>query len=114
LRAPGQQLTFFAAVAVVLVMLRLAGERLGAAGRVAAWLLALAGAAAVAWTVVDGRLTASSRWADVLWWILAVAVVVHAIVRRKVSWAALLVLATGFMTSLSWGNDTPTLLTGSL
>ncbi|MET7997973.1 hypothetical protein ABZU76_44525 [Amycolatopsis sp. NPDC005232] len=114
LHPPVRELTFFAAIAVVLLVLRLAGERLGAAGRAASWLLALGGAAAVAWTVVDGRLTASSRWADVLWWILAVAVVVHATVRRKVSWAGLLVLATGFMTSLSWGNDTPTLLTGSL
>ncbi|WP_432851108.1 hypothetical protein ACQPXB_10285 [Amycolatopsis sp. CA-161197] len=114
LRPPVRELTFFAAIAVVLLVLRLAGERLGAAGRVASWLLAFGGAAAVVWTVVDGRFTASSRWADVLWWILAVAVVVHATVRRKISWAALLVLATGFMTSLSWGNDTPTLLTGSL
>ncbi|WP_326569226.1 hypothetical protein VSH64_47080 [Amycolatopsis rhabdoformis] len=114
LQPPVREFTFFAVIAVVLLVLRLAGERLGVAGRVASWLLALGGAAAVAWTVVDGRLTGSSRWADVLWWILAVAVVVHTAVRRKVSWAALLVLATAFMTSLSWGNDTPTLLTGSL
>ncbi|MEU4670515.1 hypothetical protein AB0F91_21645 [Amycolatopsis sp. NPDC023774] len=114
LRPPVREFTFFAAIAVALLVLRLAGERLGVAGRVASWVLALGGAAAVAWTVVDGRLTASSRWADVLWWILAVAAVVHATVRRNVSRAALLVLATGFMTSLSWGNDTPTLLTGSL
>ncbi|MGW4484151.1 hypothetical protein ACWEOE_09955 [Amycolatopsis sp. NPDC004368] len=114
LQPPVRQFTFFAAIAVVLVVLRLAGEHLGAAGCVLSWLLALGGAAAVVWTVVDGRFTASTRWADVLWWILAVAVVVHTLVRHKVSWAGLLVLATAFMTSLSWGNDTPTLLTGSL
>ncbi|WP_239154092.1 hypothetical protein [Amycolatopsis sp. FDAARGOS 1241] len=114
LRPPVRGLTFFAVVSVVLLGVRLAGDRLGVAARWMSWLLALGGVAAVAGTVADGRLTGSSRWADVLWWILAVAVVVHAAVWRRVSWPALLVLATGFMASLSWGNDTPTLLTGSL
>ncbi|WP_410642046.1 hypothetical protein [Amycolatopsis sp. lyj-346] len=113
-RAPVRELSFFAAIAVVLLAVRLPGDRLGAAGRVASWVLVFAGAAAVVWTVVDGRFTGSSRWADVLWWIVAVSVPVYAAVRRKVPWAGLLVLATGFMTSLSWGNDTPTLLTGTL
>ncbi|MEV6628753.1 hypothetical protein AB0M83_45860 [Amycolatopsis sp. NPDC051106] len=113
-RAPMRELGFFAAIAVVLLAVRLPGDRLGAAGRAASWVLVLAGAAAVVWTVVDGRFTGSSRWADVLWWIVAVSVPVNAAVTRKVPWAGLLVLATGFMTSLSWGNDTPTLLTGTL
>ncbi|MGW3967363.1 hypothetical protein ACWED2_46635 [Amycolatopsis sp. NPDC005003] len=113
-RAPVRELGFFAAIAVVLLAVRLTGDRLGVAGRVASWVLVLAGATAVVWTVVDGRFTGSSRWADVLWWIVAVSVPVNAAVRRKVPWAGLLVLATGFMTSLSWGNDTPTLLTGTL
>ncbi|MEU8638756.1 hypothetical protein AB0C38_41770 [Amycolatopsis sp. NPDC048633] len=113
-QAPFRELSFFAAIAVVLLAVRLPGDRLGAAGRAASWVLVLAGAAAVVWTVVDGRFTGSSRWADVLWWIVAVSVPVNAAVRRRVPWAGLLVLATGFMTSLSWGNDTPTLLTGTL
>ncbi len=113
-QAPFRELSFFAAIAVVLLAVRLPGDRLGAAGRAASWVLVLAGAAAVVWTVVDGRFTGSSRWADVLWWIVAVSVPVNAAVRRQVPWAGLLVLATGFMTSLSWGNDTPTLLTGTL
>lgn len=113
-RAPVRELAFFAAIAVVLLAVRLPGDRLGAAGRIASWVLVLAGAAAIVWTVVDGRFTGSSRWADVLWWIVAVSVPVNAAVTRKVPWAGLLVLATGFMTSLSWGNDTPTLLTGTL
>jgi len=111
---PVRELGFFAAIAVVLLAVRLSGDRLGVAGRVASWVLALAGAAAVVLTVVDGRFTGSTRWADVLWWIVAVSVPVNAVVRRKVPWAALLVLATGFMISLSWGNDTPTLLCGTL
>lgn len=113
-QAPFRELSFFAAIAVVLLAVRLPGDRLGAAGRAASWVLVLAGAAAVVWTIVDGRFTGSSRWADVLWWIVAISVPVNAAVRRKVPWAGLLVLATGFMTSLSWGNDTPTLLTGTL
>ncbi len=113
-RAPVRELTFFAVIAVVLLAVRLPGDRLGAAGRVASWVLVLAGATAVVLTVVDGRFTGSTRWADVLWWIVAVCVPVYAAVQRRVPWAGLLVLATGFMTSLSWGNDTPTLLTGTL
>ncbi|WP_086843290.1 hypothetical protein [Amycolatopsis kentuckyensis] len=111
---PVRELGFFAAIAVVLLAVRLPGDRLGVAGRVASWVLVLAGAAAVVSTVVEGRFTGSSRWADVLWWIVAVSVAVNAVVRRKVPWAGLLVLATGFMISLSWGNDTPTLLCGTL
>jgi len=111
---PFRELTFFAAIAVVLLVVRLSGTRLGVTGHAMSWLLGLGGAAAVVFTVVDGRFTGSSRWADVLWWILAVSVLLHGVVRRKVPWAGLLVLATGFMTSLSWGNDTPTLLTGTL
>lgn len=111
---PFRELTYFAAVALVLLGVRLFSERLGVTGRVVSWLLGLAAAAAIAGTVVDGRMTGSSRWADVLWWIVAVAVLVHGVARRRVPWAGLLVLATGFMTSLSWGNDTPTLCTGSL
>jgi len=113
-RAPVRELGFFAAVAVVLLAVRLPGDRLGTAGRVATWVLVLAGAAAVVLTVADGGFTGSTRWADVLWWIVAVSVPVNAAVRRKVPWAGLLVLATGFMISLSWGNDTPTLLCGTL
>jgi hypothetical protein len=113
-RAPVRELSFFAAISVVLLAVRLPGDRLGPAGRAASWVLVLAGATAVVLTVVDGRFTGSSRWADVLWWIVAVSMLVNAAVRRKVPWAGLLVLATGFMTSLSWGNDTPTLLTGTL
>jgi hypothetical protein len=113
-RAPVRELSFFAAISVVLLAVRLPGDRLGVAGRAASWLLVLGGATAVVLTVVDGRFTGSSRWADVLWWIVAVSVLVNGAVTRKVPWAGLLVLATGFMTSLSWGNDTPTLLTGTL
>lgn len=111
---PVRELTYFAAVALVLLGVRLFSERLGVTGRVVSWLLGLGALAAIAGTVVDGRMTPSSRWADVLWWIVAVAVLVHGVERRRVPWAGLLVLATGFMTSLSWGNDTPTLCTGSL
>ncbi|MDT8915568.1 hypothetical protein [Amycolatopsis sp. PS_44_ISF1] len=111
---PGRRLTWFAAIAVVLVLVRLGGDRLGAAGRVVSWLSALGAVAVVVWTIWDGRFTASTRWADVLWWILGLAVVVRAIGLRRLPWAGLLVLATGFMASLSWGNDTPTLLTGTL
>ncbi|MEC3973684.1 hypothetical protein [Amycolatopsis sp. H20-H5] len=111
---PLPELALFAIAAAILIALRLFEGRLGLFGRLASWLFVLGGAAAVLLTVVDGGFTGPSRWADVLWWSAAIAVVANTITRRRVPWAGLLVLATGFMISLSWGNDTPTLLTGSL
>lgn len=95
----------FAAIAVVAA---------GARAAWSSWLLLVAGVTAVVWVVVDGGFLGPNRWTDALWWILVVATAVHGLVRRKVPWGALLVLALGFLISLSWGQDTPTLLAGSM
>ncbi|RSN18564.1 hypothetical protein DMC63_18020 [Streptomyces sp. WAC 05977] len=114
LRPPVRGLTFFAIAGVFLALLGIFRERAGRAGAVLARLLLLAGVAVVVGTVVDGHFTGASRWADVLWWILGVALLVNWAATRRFSRMGALVFATGFMTSLSWGNDTPTLFTGTL
>ncbi|MFD8495933.1 hypothetical protein [Amycolatopsis sp. NPDC059657] len=95
----------FAAIAAVAVMARTAWS---------SWLLLLTGSTAVVWVVVDGGFVGPNRWTDALWWILAVATVAHGLLRRAIPWGALLVLGLGFLISLSWGQDTPTLLAGSM
>jgi hypothetical protein len=95
----------FAAVALIAVVARTAW---------APWLLLLTGIVAVGWVVVDGGFLGPNRWPDALWWILVVAIAVHGLRRREIAWGALLVLGLGFLISLSWGQDTPTLLAGSL
>jgi hypothetical protein len=116
---PLPELAVFAVAAAILIALQLFAGRLfegrvAWVGRLASWMFVLGGAAAVLSTVVDGGFTGPSRWADVLWWSAVIAVVANAVTRRRVPWAGLMVLATGFMISLSWGNDTPTLMTGTL
>ncbi|WP_245757252.1 hypothetical protein [Amycolatopsis xylanica] len=95
----------FAAIAAVALVARTAWS---------SWLLLLTGITAVAWVVADGGFVGPNRWTDALWWILAVAIVVHGLLRRAIPWGALLVLGLGFLISLSWGQDTPTLLAGSM
>ncbi len=114
MRPPVRGLTFFAIAAALLALVTLFGERAGFVGAVFARLLVLAGVAVVIGTVVDGHFTGASRWADVLWWILGVALLVNWAATRRFPLAGTMVFATGFMTSLSWGNDTPTLFTGTL
>ncbi|KZB81377.1 hypothetical protein [Amycolatopsis regifaucium] len=111
---PVRGLTFFAIAGVLLALLMIFRDRAGLTGAVLARLLLLAGVAVVVGTVVDGHFTGASRWADVLWWILGVALPVNWVVTRRFPRMGALVFATGFMTSLSWGNDTPTLFTGTL
>ncbi|QWF83920.1 hypothetical protein [Amycolatopsis sp. CA-230715] len=74
----------------------------------------LAGAAVVARVVVRGGFSAELRWADLLWWAALAAVLLAGVVLHRPPWPALLVPALGLMISLSWGQDTPTLLAGSL
>lgn len=111
---PVRGLTFFAIAGVLLALVTLFRERAGLAGAIFARLLVLAGTAVVIGTVVDGHFTGASRWADVLWWILGVALLVNWVAKHRFPKAGAMVFATGFMTSLSWGNDTPTLFTGTL
>jgi hypothetical protein len=61
-----------------------------------------------------GLVTDDPRWADVLWWTCLSAVAATCLIRRRIPWAALLVLGLGYMISLSWGTDSPTRLAGSL
>lgn len=113
-KPPVRGLTFFAIAGVLLALVTLFRESAGLAGAIFARLLVLAGTAVVIGTVVDGHFTGASRWADVLWWILGVALLVNWAANRRFPRAGAMVFATGFMTSLSWGNDTPTLFTGTL
>ncbi|WP_246258214.1 hypothetical protein [Amycolatopsis anabasis] len=111
---PTRSLLVFTAAVAMLVVARVWREKLGVAGLLADRLGLFAAVAVVGWTVVNGRFVGATHWADLLWWALAAAILANGLVRRRVPWPSLLVLALGFMISLSWGQDTPTLLAGSL
>jgi len=113
-RLPALDVVVFTAIAVAMIAVRLLGDRLGAVGKVADQLLLAAGTVVVVHTVIEGEAFAPTRWADVLWWLTLPAIVVNWVTLRRISWATLLVPALGFMVSLSWGQDTPTLAAGSL
>jgi hypothetical protein len=103
----------FAVAAPVLVacLVVLGGARRGA--------LLVAGAAAYAGLVVlvvlRSGLTIGGAWGDVAFWAALGIVVVRAVrARRAPATGAVLVLALGWMVSLSWGYATPDLISGSL
>lgn len=111
LAAPVRYLTAFVVAAAVVAVVRHLRPTLA---RHADLALLLGTAAIICWVVVASGFVGTTRWADVLWWIAAGAAVVHAARTRRVPWHAAPVLGLGFMISLSWGQDTPTLLAGSL
>lgn len=114
LRSPGSNVAVLGALALALVAVRLLGERLGGIGKAADVLLVLGATAVIVDAVVDGESFAPTRWADVLWWLTIPAILVNWLSLRRIAWRMLLVPALGFMVSLSWGQDTPTLMGGSL
>ncbi|MBP2181893.1 hypothetical protein [Amycolatopsis magusensis] len=106
---PVSLIFLFAGIAGLLIVVRLV-KRWPMVDRA----LVLAGTAAVSAAVWQGLFGSEPRWADVLWWSAAAALVVATISRRRMPPAAVLVVALGYMISLSWGVDTPSLLAGSL
>jgi hypothetical protein len=68
----------------------------------------------IAFVIVDGGLVGSGDWGITLWWALAITVVLHGLLHRSMPWRLCGLLLLGWMTSLSWGYDTPNLLGGSL
>ncbi|OZM73422.1 hypothetical protein CFN78_09775 [Amycolatopsis antarctica] len=113
-REPAANIGLFAVVAAALILVRLLRDRLGRIAIAADVLLVLIGTVVVIGTVVDGEAFAPSRWADVLWWLTLPAILVNWVTVRRVVLPVLFVPALGFMVSLSWGQDTPTLAAGSL
>ncbi|WP_344424961.1 hypothetical protein [Amycolatopsis minnesotensis] len=102
-------------LAVVIVMAGIAlVRRRGDRFRALHGVFLLVGAAVVVRVVVRGGFSAELRWADILWWAAVAAVLLAGVLAHRPPWPALLVPALGLMISLSWGQDTPTLLAGSL
>lgn len=114
-------LAAYAALLAALAALAWHGRRAGGLGRAPSGGLArlalglrLVAALAVLAQVALGRLTLNGEWGSVLAWMLAGAIALAAVERRRPHRRALAVLALGWMVSLSWGYDTPDLVGGSL
>jgi hypothetical protein len=56
----------------------------------------------------------AGEWSTVLWWLVAALVIARWEVSRRVDTAGVILLAAGYMTSLSWGITAPGFLGGSL
>lgn len=63
--------------------------------------------------VVDGQLERAGNWGIVLWWAAALTVGGYAVVQRHVRWRPVGLVLIGYLATLSWGYDSPTLLGGS-
>lgn len=99
---------------LVLAVLYVARERLGAPGR---WLRVLVAAGVVVMLVrvlANGGLAYAGDWPLVLLWIFVAATALDAVVRRRFPWQHLLVALLGWMICLSWGHQVPSLIAGTL
>jgi hypothetical protein len=108
-------LVLLAASQALLAMLVVLRPKLsGRQGHAAAAIGAALGAWLALDILVEGRLSLNGDWAVLLLWGLLFAAGVDGIRRRRVPIRPLLVALLAWMTSLSWGNDSPSLLGGSL
>ncbi|WTW94343.1 hypothetical protein OG216_13515 [Streptomycetaceae bacterium NBC_01309] len=113
-------LVLFAAALAAIVAARLLARRPGdgAVRRVASWAdpaACLVATGAIVAELIQAKLAfAEVTYSCILWWMLVGAVVVDAVVRRRVLTGALPVLALGWMVSLSYGYDVPALVGGSI
>ncbi|MCF2530456.1 hypothetical protein [Yinghuangia soli] len=90
-------------------------DRMRRAARWADPAACLAATALLAAEIAQARLVfAEIAYSCVLWWMLAAAIAADAWGRRRIRTGAPLVLALGWMVSLSYGYDVPALLAGSL
>ncbi|MGW4523754.1 hypothetical protein [Amycolatopsis sp. NPDC004378] len=75
---------------------------------------AVATGALMLWSVYRGGFERSAPWSLMVLWVFLVVTVMHAVVRRRLPWRQLLVVALAWMASLSWGSPYPTLIAGSM
>ncbi|MEV7095957.1 hypothetical protein AB0M80_24225 [Amycolatopsis sp. NPDC051045] len=100
--------------ALVIAALWLFRQRLGVAGRVLRLVTAVAITAVVAFVLVNGKFEHANSWPLAVLWIFLVAAGMDAVVRRRFPWQQLLVALLGWMSSLSWGYQLPSLVAGTM
>lgn len=88
-------------------------SRRGAVPRVAELAARAGGTALVVWLAVRDDLTFNGVWAQDFFWSVVVTGLVRSAARRSVDLPALLVAATAWMVTLSWGAPNPGLIAGS-
>ncbi|WP_257233774.1 hypothetical protein [Halopolyspora algeriensis] len=98
----------------LLIVARLLTFRIGVPMHIAELGIVLAFGVLVVRLLVDGELARAGDWGIELFWLLVLACVVDTVCRRRLPWRALLVVLLAWMSSLSWGYDSPTFLGGTL
>lgn len=109
-----EPLLLMTAGAVLLIVVRALTARVGTPARIADLAIVLAFGALVVRLFVDGELFRAGDWGIQLFWLLILACLVDVVTRRKVPWRALIIALVAWMSSLSWGYDSPTFLGGTL
>jgi hypothetical protein len=61
-----------------------------------------------------GRLQFTTPWSVQLFWLAALVGLMHTVAERRLDWAALVIVALGWMVSLSYGVPTPDFMGGAL
>lgn len=98
----------------LLLAARLLTSRIGLPARIAELGIVLFFGALTVRLLVAGGLSRAGDWGIELFWLLVLACAVEVVCRRSLPWRALLVVLLAWMSSLSWGYDSPTFLGGTL
>jgi hypothetical protein len=107
-------LLLMATGAGLLIVVRMLTPRIGTPARIADFGILLAFGVLVVRLLVDGELFRAGDWGIKLFWLLVLACAVDWVCRRRLPWRALIVVLLAWMSSLSWGYDSPTFLGGTL
>lgn len=107
-------LLLLAAGSGLLIGLRHVRSRIGRPASIAEACVIMGLGALLVYILVDGELAPAGDWGVELFWLLVLACVIDWAWSRRWPWRALLVVLLVWMSSLSWGYDSPTFLGGTM
>ncbi|SFB02213.1 hypothetical protein SAMN05216266_103336 [Amycolatopsis marina] len=111
---PQLPLLLMLAGAVAVIAVRLLVPHIGTPARIVELGALLLFGIFVVRLLVNSELSRAGDWGIQLWWLLVLACVVDAVSRRRLPWRPFIIVLVAWMSSLSWGWDSPTFLGGTM